>query len=67
MKDLPIYEIGIDLNEEDTSVEFNSLVADPAHEISFQTFSQQKKFQFNDEEQVGLTEHIFLSMFLIVL
>lgn len=52
MKDLPIYEIGIDLNEEDTSVEFNSLVADPAHEISFQTFSQQKKFQFNDEEQV---------------
>ena len=52
MKDLPIYEISIDLNEEDTSVEFNSLVADPAHEISFQTFSQQKKFQFNDEEQV---------------
>ena len=52
MRELPIYEISIDLNEEETSVEFNSLVADPAHEISFQTFSQQKRFQFNDEEQV---------------
>jgi hypothetical protein len=52
MKELPIYEISIDLNEAETSVEFNSLVRDPAHEISFQTFSQAKKYQFNDEEQV---------------
>jgi len=51
MKELPIYEISIDLNEAETSVEFNSLVRDPAHEISFQTFSQAKKYQFNDEEK----------------
>lgn len=51
-RELPIYEIFIDLNEEDTFVDFNSLVLDPAHEISFQMFSNQKRFQFNDEEQV---------------
>jgi hypothetical protein len=52
LKDLPIYEIMIDLNDEETTVEFNSLVHDPAHEISFQTFSNLKRFIFNEEEQV---------------
>lgn len=51
-RELPIYEIYIDLNEEDTTVEFNSLVADPAHEISYQTFSNKKRYQFNEEERV---------------
>lgn len=51
-RELPVYEIYIDLNDEDTTVEFNSLVADPAHEISYQTFSQAKRYQFNEEERV---------------
>lgn len=51
-RELPIYEIYIDLNEEDTTVEFNSLVADPAHEISYQTFSKKRRYQFNEEERV---------------
>ena len=49
---LPIYEIYIDLKDDDTGVEFNSLVHDPAHEISFQTFAKIKRYQFNDESQV---------------
>lgn len=50
--ELPVYEIYIDLNEEDTTVSFNSLVAEPAHEISYQTFSQAKRYVFNEEERV---------------
>ena len=49
---LPIYEIGIDLNDGKTGVEFNSLVHDPAHEVSFQTFSKIKRYHFNDEEMI---------------
>lgn len=49
---LPIYEIKIDLTDENTGVEFNSLVHDPAHEISFQTFKKVQRYQFNDEEKV---------------
>lgn len=52
IKNIPIYEISIDLNNEDTTVSFNSLVHDPAHEISFQTFANAKRFEFNDVEQV---------------
>jgi hypothetical protein len=52
IKNLPIYEISIDLDNEQTTVSFNSLVHDPAHEISFQTFANVKRFEFNDVEQV---------------
>ncbi|CAB4154182.1 Phage-like element PBSX protein, XkdF [uncultured Caudovirales phage] len=52
LKNLPIFEIGIDLNDQETSVSFNSLVLNPAHEISFQTFSNVKRFEFNEEEQI---------------
>jgi hypothetical protein len=51
-RELPVYEIYIDLNEEDTTVSFNSLVLEPAHELSYDTFSQAKKFHFSDEERV---------------
>ena len=52
IKELPIYEIMIDLDDPDTTVSFNSLVSQPAHEKNFQTFSKQVKFEFNDEEQM---------------
>jgi len=51
-RELPIYEIMIDLNDPDTSVSFNSLVVHPAHEKMFNTFSKQVKYQFNDDEQI---------------
>jgi hypothetical protein len=52
IKNIPVYEISIDLDNEQTTVSFNSLVHDPAHEISFQTFANVKRFEFNDVEQV---------------
>lgn len=51
-KEIPIYEISIDLLDEETTVSFNSLVSMPAHEKNFMTFAKQKAFEFNDEEQV---------------
>tara|TARA_R110000822_G_scaffold107679_1_gene236604 strand:- start:710 stop:1300 length:591 start_codon:yes stop_codon:yes gene_type:complete len=48
---LPIYEIQIDLDDPNTFVDFNSLVHDPAHEISFETFSKTVRFEFNDDER----------------
>jgi len=51
-KEIPTYEISIDLNDDETTVSFNSLVSMPAHEKNFMTFSKQKAFEFNDEEQV---------------
>ncbi len=51
-KDLPVYEIKIDLNDQDTEVTFNSLVSSPAHEVNFEMFSKTQRFQFNDEENV---------------
>lgn len=51
-KEIPIYEISIDLLDEETTVSFNSLVSMPAHEKNFMTFSKQRAFEFNDEEQV---------------
>jgi len=52
IKDLPIYEISIDLLDSETTVSFNSLVGEPAHEKNFMTFSKQMAFEFNEEEQV---------------
>jgi hypothetical protein len=51
-KDLPIYRISIDLENPDTTVSFNSLVSNPAHEKSFQTFSKVQRYEFNDEKQI---------------
>jgi hypothetical protein len=52
-KNLPIYEISIDLNDAETTVSFNSLVANPAHEKMFQMFEKQKeRWTFSDEEQI---------------
>ena len=51
-KEIPIYEIFIDLDDDQTTVSFNSLVSMPAHEKNFMTFSKQQRFEFNDEEQV---------------
>lgn len=51
-KDLPIYEIKIDLNDDNTGILWNSLVHDPAHSISFQIFNKQQRFQFNDERKI---------------
>jgi len=51
-KEIPTYEISIDLNDQETTVSFNSLVSMPAHEKNFMTFAKQVKFEFNDEEQV---------------
>ena len=42
----------IDINDPDTTVSFNSLVSQPAHEKNFQTFSKQVRYQFNDDEQI---------------
>lgn len=52
MRELPVYEIMIDLNDPETTVSFNSLVLHPAHEKLLNTFSKQVKYQFNDEEQI---------------
>jgi len=66
-KDLPIYNIGIDLTDEETGLDSNSLVHDPAHETNFEAFSKEKKKasvkgiikdnfhstqQFNDEKMI---------------
>ncbi len=48
---LPIYEIMIDLEDPNTFVDFNSLVHDPAHSISFETFSNVVRYHFNDDER----------------
>jgi hypothetical protein len=51
-KDLPIYRISIDLKNPKTTVSFNSVVYNPAHEKSFQTFSKVQRYEFNDEKQI---------------
>ena len=52
-KDLPIFEILIDLNDPETTVSFNSLVEFPAHEKNFETFAKNRiKYEFNEEQQV---------------
>lgn len=51
-RDLPLYEIGIDLNDAETTVSFNSLVKSPAHEKLFETFAKKQHYVFNDEEQI---------------
>jgi len=51
-KDLPVYEIMIDLNDPETTVSFNSLVEFPAHEKNFEMFGKKVVYEFNDEQQV---------------
>jgi len=51
-KDLPVYEIAIDLNDPETTVSFNSLVEFPAHEKNFEMFGKKIKYEFNEEQQV---------------
>lgn len=51
-KDLPVYEITIDLNDPETTVSFNSLVEFPAHEKNFEMFGKKVVYEFNDEQQV---------------
>jgi hypothetical protein len=51
-KDLPVYRISIDLKNPKTTVSFNSVVYNPAHEKSFQTFSKVQRYEFNDEKQI---------------
>jgi hypothetical protein len=51
-KNLPVYQIGIDLNDPDTQVTFNSLVLNPAHELNYEMFNKAHRFQFSDEENV---------------
>ena len=50
-KNLPIYEIQIDLDDDNTGVNYNSLVHDPAHMISFESFSKIVRYEFNDDER----------------
>lgn len=52
-KELPVYEIMIDLNDPETTVSFNSMVEFPAHEKNFELFSKNHvKYHFNDEQQI---------------
>ena len=52
LRELPLYDIVIDLDDPETTVSFNALVMNPAHEKLFDTFSKKVAYQFNDEEQV---------------
>jgi hypothetical protein len=60
MRDLETYEIFIDLNDSETVVYSNALVKNPAHERSFQLFSEDRKqvYHFNDDEQIVIGEAI---------
>jgi hypothetical protein len=62
-KDLPVYEIRIDLENEETGLEANSGVHDPAHEL-FITFKGQKKvIKLSDETiQKQMVENFNTSM-----
>jgi hypothetical protein len=51
-RDLPLYDIVIDLDDDETTVSFNSLVSNPAHEKNFETFAKKVSYNFNDEEQM---------------
>jgi len=52
-KELPIYVISIDLDDDKTGVEANSGVYDPAHELLTMTFNNQKKaVKFSNKELV---------------
>jgi len=45
--ELPTYRIYIDLDDNTTGVDSNSLVHDPAHELEFMTFNKQKVVKMN--------------------
>jgi hypothetical protein len=51
-KDLPVYEILIDLENPDTMWSFNSIVSNPAHGKPIHTFSKVQRYEFNDEKQI---------------
>jgi hypothetical protein len=51
IKDLPLFDIGVDLNDPETKITYNSLVKKPAHEKTFETFSKIERHFFNDDEQ----------------
>jgi hypothetical protein len=51
-KELPIYEIMIDLDDPETTVSYNAMVEFPAHEKNFEMFDKRVKYEFNDEQQV---------------
>jgi hypothetical protein len=52
-KELPVYEIMIDLDDPETTVSFNSMVEFPAHEKNFDMYSKKNvKYQFNEEQQI---------------
>ena len=51
-KELPIYEIMIDLDEPETTVSYNAMVEFPAHEKNFEMFNKKIAYEFNDEQQV---------------
>lgn len=51
-KELPIYEIMIDLDDPETTVSFNAMVEFPAHEKNFEMFNKRIAYEFNDEQQV---------------
>ena len=51
-KELPIYEIMIDLDDPETTVSYNAMVEFPAHEKNFEMFNKKIAYEFNDEQQV---------------
>ena len=51
-KELPIYEIMIDLDDPQTTVSYNAMVEFPAHEKNFEMFNKRIAYEFNDEQQV---------------
>ena len=51
-KELPIYEIMIDLDDPETTVSYNAMVEFPAHEKNFEMFNKRIAYEFNDEQQV---------------
>jgi hypothetical protein len=51
-KELPIYEIMIDLDDPETTVSYNAMVEFPAHAKNFEMFNKRIAYEFNDEQQV---------------
>lgn len=48
----PLFDIYIDLDDESTGLDSNSLVFNPAHEISFQTFNNKKRVTMANVKQI---------------
>jgi hypothetical protein len=58
-KELTTYRIHIDLNDNETGVESNSLVHDPAHEIGFMTFNKKKYIKIDRTSLTGFVNDSF--------